>query len=325
MIATVVGSYPKIPNRPRPARLRNAINRFDRGDITEAELRKVADEVTVEVIGEQVDAGLDLVADGQIRWEDEQTYLARELTNVSINGLIRWFDTNMYYRQPIVEGGVAWQWPITVNDFKFAVKHSAKPVKAVLTGPYTLARLSKDCHYGALEPLVMDLAAALNREALALQEAGAQIIQFNEPAIVKRKDDFGLLQKASETLTRGLTVETALYTYFGDVDGLYPQILELPFAIIGLDFVEGAKNYDVIKRARFTKKLGAGIVDARNTRMETVDQIVERIRRLANAGADADSMHVNPTSGLEFLPREVAEAKLRRLAEGVRKAEEALK
>ena len=102
MIATVIGSYPKIPNRPRPARLRNAINRLDRGDITVEELRKIEDEVTIEVLQEQADAGLDLVTDGQIRWEDEQTYLARAFSGISINGLIRWFDTNMYYRQPLI-------------------------------------------------------------------------------------------------------------------------------------------------------------------------------------------------------------------------------
>lgn len=323
MIATVVGSYPKIPNRPRPARLRVAINRFDRGLITEAELKRVADEVTAEVIDEQVHAGLDLITDGQIRWEDEQTYIARELTNVSINGLIRWFDTNMYYRQPVIEGPVAWQWPITVADFRFAAERSPKPVKAVLTGPYTLTRLSKDAHYGSLESLVRDLAAALNREALALQEGGATIVQFSEPALVKWKDGFPLFAEVSETLVKGLTIETALYTYFGDVEGLYPQILALPFDIIGLDFVEGARNWEVIACAPFTKKLGAGIVDARNTRMETVDQIVQRIGRLRDAGVNIQTMHVNPTSGLEFLPREVAEAKLRRMVEGVRRAEEA--
>src|SRR3990170_2294351 len=107
MIASAVGSYPKVPNLPRPARLRNTINRFDRGQITEEELRQVEDEVTVEALQEQAEAGLDLVTDGQIRWADEQTYLARRLAGCSLSGLIRWFDTNMYYRQPVVEAAIA--------------------------------------------------------------------------------------------------------------------------------------------------------------------------------------------------------------------------
>ena len=68
MQTTVAGSYPKIPNRPRPARLRQAIARLDRGEITPEELAQVQDEVTIEVIGEQLEAGLDLIADGQVRW-----------------------------------------------------------------------------------------------------------------------------------------------------------------------------------------------------------------------------------------------------------------
>ncbi len=323
MIATAVGSYPKIPNRPRPARLRNAINRFDRGQVTEQELRQIEDEVTIEALQEQAEAGLDLVTDGQIRWEDEQTYLARKLTGVSLNGLLRWFDSNMYYRQPVIEGPVAWREPVTVRAYTFAAEHSAKPVKAVLTGPYTLARLSLDQHYGSVDALATAYAEALNAEAKALQQAGATLIQFNEPAIVKHKDDFPQFAGLCRRLVEGLTAETALYLYFGDVDGIYPQVLELPFALIGLDFIEGAPNEALLHRTPFTKKLGLGIVDARNTRMESVEHMAERIRTLA-AGLPPDQVHVSPSAGLEFLPREVAQEKLRRMAQAVRQAEAVL-
>ena len=323
MIATAVGSYPKIPNLPRPARLRNTINRFDRGQITEEELRQVEDEVTIEALQEQAEAGLDLVTDGQIRWADEQTYIAGKLAGVSISGLIRWFDTNMYYRQPVIDGAVAWREPITVRDFTFAVEHSAKPVKAVLTGPYTLARLSVDQHYGSVEGLALAFAEALHQEATALQQAGASFIQFNEPAILHHKDDFPDFANVCRRLADGLTAETALYLYFGDVDGIYPQILDLPFDLIGLDFCMGARNEQVLHRSPFTKKLGLGIVDARNTRLEPPEQIVERIRTLS-AGLPPDHIHVSPNMGLEFLPREVAQEKLRRLAQAVREAEAVL-
>ncbi len=320
MIATVVGSYPKIPNRPRPARLRRAISRFDRGEITLEELCRVEDEVTVEVLEEQAEAGLDLVTDGQIRWEDEQTYIARKLSGISISGLTRWFDTNMYYRQPVIEGAVAWSEPVTVRDYTFAKERSEKPVKPVLTGPYTLARLSVDQHYGSVGALARALAEALNREAKALEEAGATLIQFNEPAILQRKGDFPDFASVCRHLVDGLTAEISLYLYFGDVDGIYPQILDLPFDLIGLDFVMGAKNESLLKRSPFTKKLGLGIIDARNTRLESPEQIAGRIRTLA-AGLRPEDVHVSPSAGLEFLPREVAQAKIQRLAQGVRQAE----
>jgi len=323
MLTTVVGSYPKIPNRPRPARLRAAIARLERGEIGEDELRRVEDEVTVEVIQEQAAAGVDIITDGQIRWEDDQTYFARRLAGFSIDGLIRYFDTNTYYRQPVVTGPVQWRQPMAVEDYRFAAAHSLRPVKALVTGPFTLAALSANEHYGSFGELVLALAGELRQEVLALEKAGAPIIQVNEPAILKRRDDFPLLQRALERMMDGVRAEAHLYTWFGDIDGLYPQILELPFSTFGLDFVMGGANYQVIRRAPFTKGLGLGIVDARNTRLETVEQIVECVRRVSDI-VPLDRLYVNPSCGLEYLPREVAQAKLARMVEGVRRAQEVL-
>lgn len=323
MLTTVVGSYPKIPNRPRPARLRAAIARFERGEIGQAELQQVEDEVTIEVIQEQVEAGIDIVSDGQIRWEDDQTYFARGMGGFTIDGLIRYFDTNTYYRQPVVTGAVQWLEPITAEDYRFAAAHSPRPVKALVTGPYTLAALSANEHYSSFDELVLALAGELRREVLALEKAGAPIIQVSEPAILKQKEDFPLFRQALERMMEGVTAEAHLYTWFGDIEGLFPHILELPFSAIGLDFLMGPANYEIIRRAPFTKKLGLGIIDARNTRLETVERIVDSIRRVSDV-VPLGSLYVNPSCGLEYLPREIAEAKLKRMVEGVRRAQEVL-
>jgi len=319
MRTTTVGHYPKIPNRPRPARLRQAIGRLGRGEITAEELARVEDEVTVEVIGEQVEAGLDLITDGQIRWDDDQTYIARRLEGFEIGGLIRYFDTNTYYRQPKVVGPVRWRQPILVRDYEFAGRHSEKPVKALITGPYTLAALSTDAHYGDRRRLVLDLAEALHQEALALAAAGAPVIQVNESAILRHKEDAPLLQEAVAAILEGVDMESALYTWFGDANDILPQLMELPVDVIGLDFVWGPGNWEALKRTVFTKGLGLGIVDARNTKMESVEEIVEQIRRVGEF-VPTEKLYVNPSCGLEYLPREVAFEKLKRLVEGVRAA-----
>ena len=281
ILTTVVGNYPKIPNRPRPAKLRAAIARLERGEIGRDELRRVEDEVTLEVIQEQVEAGLDIITDGQIRWDDDQTYFARRMDGFTISGLIRYFDTNTYYRQPVVTGPVRWREPIAVDDYRFAAGHSPQPVKALMTGPYTLAALSANEHYATLRELVLALAGELRQEVLALEKAGAPIIQVNEPAILRQREDFPLLREALERMLDGVRAECHLYTWFGAIDGLYPQVLDLPVSTIGLDFVMGAANFDAIKKAPFTKKLGLGIIDARNTKLETLEQIAEGIRRVS--------------------------------------------
>jgi 5-methyltetrahydropteroyltriglutamate--homocysteine methyltransferase len=323
MLTTVVGNYPKIPDRPRPPKLRSAITRFDQGEIGADELRRVEDEVTVEVIQEQAQAGLDIITDGQIRWEDDQTYFARRMDGFSINGLIRYFDTNTYYRQPVVEGAVRWRESAAAKDYEFAAVQSPVPVKAAVTGPYTLAALSANHHYSSLRELVLALATELRNELLALERAGAPIIQVNEPAILRQKEDFPLLRQALEAMMDGVLAEAHLYTWFGDIGGIYPQILQLPFAAIGLDFVKAPANWDVIASQPFTKKLGLGIIDARNTRLESVEELVGTVRRASDIVAP-DRIYVNPSCGLEYVPRDVAQAKLNRMVEGVQRAQEVL-
>lgn len=319
MLTTVVGSYPKIPNRPRPARLRIAINRRDRGEITDEELARVQDEVTIEVIQEQAEAGVDVVTDGQIRWDDDQTYFACRLQGVEAGGLQRYLDTNTYFRQPEVAGPIVWPGPLLVRDYQFAAQHSPKPVKAVLPGPFTLAALSADMHYGSRERLAMAYAEALRREAEALAAAGAQRIQLNDPVIVFRKDEIATACRALTYILDGLQAERGLYTWFGSAGGILPRLLELPVDVIGLDFVAGAANWDALKSVRFDKKLGFGIVDGRNTRLETPQQVAEAIKRVSEY-VPPDRLYVNPSCGLEYLPRETAFEKLKRMVEGARLA-----
>ena len=323
MITTVVGSYPKIGAGPKGQRLRTAISRSDRGRITAEELRQVQAEVTEEVIGEQVEAGIDLVSDGQVRWDDGQTYFARGIEGFTVTGLLRYFDTNTYYRQPVATDRLAWREAITVSDYRHASACSARPVKAVITGPYTLARLSRSEHHADIGSMALELSEALNQEARALEESGATFIQFDEPAILKHPEDYSLFEESMGRLTAGLGATLALYTYFGDAGALYPRLFELPFQVFGLDFVMGAANWDAVREVPDGVCLGLGVVDARNTRLESVEELVAAVR-WAKERVPLDRLYVNPSCGLEYLPRDRAYQKLVRLVEGVNTAKEVL-
>jgi 5-methyltetrahydropteroyltriglutamate--homocysteine methyltransferase len=255
-----------------------------------------------------------------VRWDDDQTYVARRLAGVEIGGLQRYLDTNTYYRQPEITGAVSWREPILVRDYRFAAENSAKPVKAIITGPYTLAALSLDKHYGSREKLALALAEELRNEVEALAQAGASIIQVNDPVIVFNKEDIDLFCRALTRMVEGVQAEVGLYTWFGSVEGILPALLELPVDTLGLDFVSGRDNWQALAGVRFDKKLGAGIVDGRNTRIESLEQIEESLRRLAES-VPPDKIYVNPSCGLEYLPRETAFDKLKRMVEGARRFE----
>ena len=313
MILTAVGNYPKTPNRPRPQKLRQAIQKFQAGEISEVELRAIEDEVTVEVIHEQIEAGLDMVTDGHVRWEDEITYFARGLDGFDITGLVRYFDTNIYYRQPVATRKVTWKKPVTVSDFQFAKEKSSKPVKPSLPGPLTLAALSKwDGIYGNLEEATMAMADVINQEAKALYDAGAQIIQFDEPYIVFEKDKIPLLQRAMKRVLLGLKADTGLGTFFGDTTGITKQLVDIPTNALGLDFCTNPNNFGELKALGSEKVLGAGIVEGRNTKMEKPDELRKILDRIA-AVIPSDRLLVNPSCVLDFLPREVAYEKLRNM------------
>jgi len=322
MFTTVPGNYPKVANRPGGQALRRAIQEFDDGKITREDLARVADEVTIEVIQEQERAGVDLISDGQIRWEDPLTYIARGLEGFRITGLIRYFDTNTFYRQPVAQAPIRWQAPIVVRDYQFATRHATRPVKPVLTGPYTLAKLSLTEIHPDLRSFTLELAQALNQELRALQAVSPPLIQVDEPAITraKHKGDWPLFQEAMHVLVDGITAKLVLRTDFGDLTGL-PGIFDLPFAGFGLDFVMGPRNRELVPAFPKEKELVLGSVDARNVKMETEEYLHQSIR-WATQYVDATRLGISPNTGLEYLPRETAYAKLENMVRAVKNVKE---
>ena len=322
---TVVGSYPKPPHEGGEFHLRKTLWAVDRGEATDEDIRDAQDELVRELIEEQAEAGIELVTDGQVRWDDAQTRFADEIDGFAIGGLIRYFDNNTYYRQPVVKGPLERREPIVVDEYRFAAEMSPVPVKPVLIGPYSLAALSQNESGVDVGDVVHDLAIVLNQEAKDLVAAGAEVVQFDEPILARvpgyTPGDLAVLTDAASILLDGVEATTVLQTYFGDVTEQGPGLFELPFDVFGLDFVAGPANTEAVKRFPKEKVLSAGIVDARNTRLETIDDVVSTIEELTEA-VPADRLWVSPSCGLEYLPREAAHAKCRRLAEATRKSRE---
>lgn len=316
LTVTVVGSYPKPPAEGGEFRLRKTLQALDRGEATPEDVRAAQDELTRELIEEQVAAGVELVTDGQVRWDDGQTRFAEGLDGFTVGGLIRYFDNNTYFRQPVVKGAVSRPAPIIADEIALAVEASPVPVKAVITGPYTLAALSEDEHYEERSALVGDLAQALNAEARDAVAAGAEVVAFDEPALARipgqPAGDLEVFAAAAPALVQGVEATTILQTYFGDIAEYGPDFFGLPFDGFGLDLVAGPANLEAVHEFPSGKILQAGIVDARNTRLEPADRLVDVIGELSEV---VDLLWLSPSCGLEFLPREAAERKCRVLAD----------
>jgi 5-methyltetrahydropteroyltriglutamate--homocysteine methyltransferase len=310
LILTSAGSYPRIGDSPDTQRHRRAYAQRERGEISEAEWREVEDEVAGHVVREQAAIGLDIVTDGQVRWYDPISHLARHCEGVQINGLLRYFDTNFYFRQPVVSGPIRRREPVLRREFEVARAATDRVVKPVLTGPYSLACGSiLEGGYQSRRELAHAYAAVLAQEVADLVHAGAAVIQVDEPYLLRHPEDADVVKEGLATLgaARG-RAHLALYTYFGDALPLWDQLMAMPVDLLGLDLTYGPKLADRIATAGAPRTLVLGVVDGRNTKLESRDALLRTLDR-ALPGLRGP-VGVGSSCGLELLPRDRARAKL---------------
>ncbi len=321
---TVVGNYPKItdgdPSREDKSapNLRSALNRFDRGKISQSELEQAYQETIKRVIKEQEEAGVDLITDGQIRWDDPVTSFARNIDGLAIGGLIRFFDNNVYYRRPIVKSKLAFKDYSTVEEFSFLKQNSTKKVKAVIVGPFTFAKLAKDEYYNDIDKLTLNLAEILKKEAKRLEEVGAEFIQIDEPSLCFSPEKIDLVNQAIKIITDGLKAKTFLYLYFGGIKDLIPKLFDFQVNGIGIDVVSKPENLNLILDSSSNKEFILGCLDARNTKLEDEEELLKLFERTTQK-VSGERVYVSPSCGLEFLPHKTALAKLKRMVQSVKK------
>lgn len=317
---TLAGSYPKLPTAPGDVNLRVLKNRRDQGKATDQDVHDAVLATTRRILDIQERAGIDLPVDGAAGWDDAQTYVARSLGGFQIAGLIRYLDTNTYYRQPEIVGPITWKGPITVDDFRAAQSMAERPVKAFLPGPYSLYRFSKDKHYKNEEEALAALGEALGKEAAALEEAGARWIHFEEPWLGRaRAEDAKKVSTALAPLLRNRKAKTLIHVPFTAPVAIFDAIRDLPWSAIGLDLREAPAGWDLLSRVPEGRTVALGLVDARNTKLEEADEIAREVARARAARPDL-TYQLSTTASLEYLPADKAELKVTRLAEAARAA-----
>lgn len=324
---TVVGSYPKPPSGENPGagipfELRRVLRSLEKGEASVEDLHQAQDRLVTEVITEQEEAGVDVVTDGHVRWDDLVTPFASHMAGIELSGLLRYFDNNVYYRRPVCVGPVEWRGPASVDAWRYADSVATKPVKAVIPGPLTIARLSLDDHYSSHEKFVLALARVLAQEAFELEAAGARIIQIDEPALLDAPEDLPLAKRALDAVVAELKLpQVVLATYFSDAKRLGAELFDMPADVFHLDFVSGPENEELISLIPPESKLQAGVLDSRNTLLESASDVSAVVHRLFEA-MGPDRLSLAPSAGLEFLPRDKARSKLERLTQIARRAGE---
>ncbi len=312
---TSVGSMPK------PDYLIRARAKASKGELTSKELRALEEKATTEWVRFQDEIGIDIVVDGEQYRGDMATYFAENLEGMEVSGLVRSYG-NRYYKKPIVVGELRRTGPISVDWYRFAQKLTDRPVKGMITGPYTMMDWSFDEHYGSREETAMAFAKLLHQEARDLEAAGAKIIQVDEPALATRSDELPLVVKAVGAVTKGLNARTILHTCYGNYVDIYSYFNRLPVDQLDLEMSNsGFDLLDRFKKDPLRKEIAFGVVDVHSHVIETKALVVERIEKALSI-FDPQKLYIDPDCGLKTRTVEEAQGKLKVIIEATRAVKE---
>ena len=278
------------------------------------ETASVYDDVRAELVAAQTDVGLDRVVEGQARWDD---MLAHPLTvhdNVETGGIVRYYDNNNFYRDPIVEGELSFSGDLAA-DLEAAAEHT-DDLQAVVPGPYSLADLATDDYYGDDAEFLAAVADFLAGEVEAFPDVESVFVL--EPSLVTNPPSDGEDERASEaidTVAAATDADVVAHTYWGALEEkAHAHLLDAGVDAIGYDFVSNHEDniYNITEYG--TKdSVALGVVDGQNTHVESPDTITERVdwfRDTVPAAIDFDTAYVTANTGLFYLPANRFEEKL---------------
>ncbi len=310
---------------PRSEALVEATRSLDRKRISPQECEEIRAEDVHRVVALQRDAGLTLFTDGQLNWQD----LFRPLVEACTGGLeagtlTRWFDNNTFYRKPTVVGELALHDGLSHLYFRTRALDGA-PWKAILPGPYTLARAAEEETGAPARAERIEAFGEIVKSASRwCVERGAKQVQFSEPWLVYEKvpeEDLEAAARAYTTLTKGLRAESVLFAFFGNLKRIFPAVLDFPVDAIGFDLT--STNIRDLTDHAFDKGAVLGVLDGRNSLVESPTEIVD-LAKHAEEALDPDWLALAPTCELELCPRPVAARKVEALGKALALGREAL-
>jgi len=302
LLTTVVGSYPSQPSKPRNWRekLLKILGSYDP--------YKHAIKIAVK---DQVKADIDIISDGQVRG-DMISIFASKIPGMKVdNGTSR-----------IISRILPPQNPIGAQDLRFSKRIIKKlggkqEIKGIITGPGTLVYSSRI--EGFYDPedkkrAIIDMAEALKREASYLEEAGASMIQIDEPFLSTGIVNIKTVKKAVKRISDVIRVPVALHAC-GDIKEVFEDLLKFNVDIIDCEFAGNPNNLEIVKGAELkNKKVGFGCIDTKSQKIETIEEIKRFIKKGIKIIGE-EKIIIDPDCGMRKLPRDVAFFKLKNMVE----------
>ena len=326
---TVVGSYPQPEWLIDRELLKTMVPRVRVPEIwrvPEPWLEPAQDDATLLAIRDMERAGIDIITDGEMRRESYSNRFATALDGVDIDHPATITGrAGKPVKVPRIVGRIRRRHPVEVRDVVFLRRNTERTIKITLPGPFTMSRQAKNESDADDEELAMDFAEAVNAEARDLKQAGADIIQLDEPWIETAPEvaaRFAL--KAIDRALAGVPGPTALHMCFGYAQivqdksrGRYACLEMLADSTADQISIEAAQpKLDLgVLRSLSRQTVILGVLDLGSPAIESAEEVAARIRN-GLEHVPAERLIPAPDCGMMYLARETAFGKLQALARG---------
>ena len=328
---TLVGSYPQpewlIDRAKLAQRFPPRVRARELWRVPDALLAEAQNDATLLAIRAQEKAGLDIITDGEIRRESYSNRFATALDGVDIDNPGSALDRSGHPNPvPRIVGRIRRKHPVEVEDVRFLRMHTSKPIKITVPGPFTMSQQAQNEFYKSDEEASMDYAVAVNEEIRDLFAAGADIVQVDEPYMQARPEkarQYGLtaLNRALE----GATGTTCVHICFGYAAIIHerpsgysflPELAGCSCAQVSIETAQSNLDCSVLSTLS-RKQILLGVIDLSDMNVEAPETVAARIRRALPFVAP-ERIIVATDCGMKYLPREVADGKMRAMVAGAR-------
>jgi len=326
---TLVGSYPQpewlIDRAKLAGRFPPRVRAKELWRLPEPYLTEAQNDATLIAIRAQEDAGLDIVTDGEIRRESYSNRFATALDGVDLDNPGTALDRSGHPNPvPRITGKIKRRRPVEVQDLEFLRAHTKKQTKITVPGPFTMLQQAQNDFYTSEEEAAMDYAAAVNEEIRDLLSAGADYVQVDEPYMQARPEkarQYGL--KALNHALEGITGTTIVHICFGYAAIIHerpsgysflPELADCRCKQISIETAQSNLDCSVLAKLA-GKQILLGTIDLSDMKVEAPATVAARIRRALPFVA-AENILVATDCGMKYLPREVANGKMRAMVEG---------
>ncbi len=350
---TMVGSY------PRPSWYRyELLGRDIRVAFKEVGHEEAYNDATQAVINDQEKAGLDIITDGQMSYDDYVGVIgsfcwymyeripgfqhAKEIHPSEIGAAVRSKEIELLADWGgVVNDGPVSRGPIRLADlYKIGRKYARKPMKvSVGAGPVNLAWHVHFQHYKDARELSFALVPIFNAEMKELVAAGATYLQLEDlgawlPVFTNDENDYPWIAGVVAECVDGVDAKVAWHFCFGNAWGnavvpsnyatVLPHFYDVPVDQFVLDFANrDMSDIDCLSSLPKDKEVQIGVIDIRTMMIETPEQVADRIRRVIQV-VPAERVYLSTDCGMKPLPRLVAKMKLAALVAGAKIVREEL-